>query len=875
MGEVYRARDTRLGRDVAIKVLPPHLSENADARARFEREARAISGLTHPHICTLHDVGHQEGIDYLVMELLEGETLADRLEKGPLPLEHVFRCGVEIADALERAHRAGIVHRDLKPGNVMLTKSGVKLLDFGLARVAAPKAAVPELSALPTEAAESRPLTAAGAVMGTVQYMAPEQLEGKDADARTDIFAFGCVLYEMATGKRAFSGASQASLISSIMSSEPAAISTLAPMTPPALDRVVRICLAKDPDERWQSAHDVKSELQWIAQAGSQAGLPPMIVSRRKSRERLIWAAAVVAAAAGAALLSRRFLAPSGPPREAVRFELAPPSGAFQSLALSPDGRTLAFTVRDGSGFPKIWIRPLDSVEAHVLGGTNDIASSGGGLSLAWSPDSRSLAFPAARQIRRIDVAGGAPELVCPAGTPFGLSWGAAGALVFVPFYGSGIARASASGGRPSPVTTVDRKAGEVAHLWPRFLPDGRRFLFFIRTRVGRESHQGWIASASLDQKGVTRIRPADGFVGAGQGYLLFTIAGALYAQRFDPGSLTVRGEPAAISGRPVVVGSVAYPGAEVGGSNLVFLSDPPKLRRLVVVDRAGRELAQVGAPEPYDRKVAISPDGRRALVMRLDPEKGEDEIRMLDLERGTSARSGSGVEEEGGPVWSPDGSRFVLNWDREGPYDLVIRQADGSKPDEVVARSDYDKIPQSWSRDGRFILFQDQDPKNSGLAVLTVGSSGAPVHVKGSERASNFELSPDGRWLLWTSAESGRSEVYVQRFPDASARQQVSVDGGASARWSPDGKEIFFVSPEPKLMAVSIEESSATPHISIPSPLFPLNRAQREELYPGSQAYTWDVFPDGKRFLLLEPVSATDRSSITVVLNWMAQLSR
>jgi dipeptidyl aminopeptidase/acylaminoacyl peptidase len=405
------------------------------------------------------------------------------------------------------------------------------------------------------------------------------------------------------------------------------------------------------------------------------------------------------------------------------------------------------------------------------------------------------------------------------------------------------------------------------------FLPDGRRFLFFIRLKAGKESHQGWIASASLDGKKVKRIVAADGLVGVAQGYLLYTIAGAIYAQPFDVASLSLRGEPAAIPGRPYVDGSIVHSNVYVEGATLAFRSDPPKLRRLVFVDRGGREVSQVGPPQEYARRVSISPDGRRALVLRRNPERGDDDIWMLDLERGTAARSGSGVEEEGSPVWSPDGSRFVHGWDREGPYDLVIRTVDGSKPDEVVVRSPYDKENEDWSRDGRFILFQNHDPNNSGLDVLTVGSSAAPQHLRGSEHSREFALSPDGRWLLSTSAESGRREVYVQRFPEGSGRQQVSVNGGAAGRWNPNGKEIFFVSPEAKLMSVSFEASSGAPKLSIPSPLFSMSRVQLEESYPGSQTRDWDVMPDGKRFLLVLPVSETDRSSLTVVVNWTALL--
>ena len=868
MGEVYRARDTRLGREVAIKVLPPNLSESPQARARLQREAKAISSLTHPHICTLHDVGHDGGVDYLVMELLEGHTLADRIERGPLPLEQALKYGVEIASALDRAHRAGIVHRDLKPGNVMLTKSGVKLLDFGLARLVEPEPEDGELSALPTE--DARPLTEKGAVLGTFQYMAPEQLEGKDADARTDIFALGCVLYEMTTGRRAFSGATRASLVTSIMSKEPEPISTIAPMTPPALDRVVRNCIAKDPEDRWQSAHDVGSELQWIAQAGSQAGVPALVATRRKSRERLIWGAAVLAAAAVAAGIARRTARRPEGDLASVRFDVPCPAGEFSALALSSDGRTMAFVARDAGNSPRLWIRPLDAIEPRPVETGGAV---GGVATLAWSPDGRFLVYESGEAIQRLEVASGTHQTVCSSPAVFGISWGASGDLVFTPFYGSGIWTAPASGGTAKAVTVVDRNAGEIAHLFPRFLPDGRRFLFFDRIKKGRAAHQGWVAAAAVGDPRVRRIVAADSLVSASEGYLLFTIAGTIYAQRFDAGALAVRGEPVALPGKPVVEGSIAYAFAETSGRNLAFRSDPPRLRRIAIVDRTGRELASIGAPEPYDRRVTISPDGRRALVTRKNPERGEDDLWMVDLERGTQARLGSGVEEEDAPAWSPDGTRALLAWDREGPYDLLVRTVDGSQPDEIVFRSAYDKIPQQWSPDGKLLLFEDSDAKDRGLAFLRFGSSVPALHVPGTERARTFALSPDGKWILSTSSEPGRREVYVQRFPEGSARQQVSVDGGAAARWSRDGREIFFVSPEPKLMAASFDAGGGAPRLSIPKPLFPLTRAQTEEAYPGSPAVTWDVFPDGQRFLILVPVTESDRSSITVVLNWTAPL--
>jgi Tol biopolymer transport system component len=871
MGEVWRARDTRLERTVAVKVLPEDRSRSPEVRQRFEREAKTISQLSHPNICALYDVGHEGETEYLVMELLEGETLADRLARGPMALEQTLRFGIEIAGALDSAHRQGIVHRDLKPGNVMLTKSGVKLLDFGLAKAMAPPTPRASLTSLPTQ----QGLTQEGTILGTFQYMAPEQLEGKECDARTDIWALGCVLYEMATGRKAFSGSSQASLISSIMTSEPAAISTLQPLSPQALDRAVRSCLAKDPEERWQSAGDVRKELRWISE-GSAAGVaaPAAVAGRRKGRERLAWLAALAAVAVASALLSPRLLRQRSVAPPAVRFDiLLPAGGGFRSSGWpSPDGRSLAFAAPDGSGTMRVWIRTLDAVEARIVEGTGDVSDL---LGLAWAPDGGTLALAADRQIKRIAVRDGTAQIVCEARTTFGLSWGRSDVLVFVPAYGSGILQVPASGGKPSPVTALDRSKGEVAHLWPRFLPDGRRFLFFARVKAGRENQEGWISAASLDSKSVQRIRPADGFVGIAEGSLLFTIAGTLYAQPIDLETLAVAGEASMIPGRPVVDGSITHPLAEAAGASLAFRSDPPKLRRLVWVDRSGRRLSEVGEPQAYQFSVAISPDGRRALVEREDPQKGTNRIWEVDLERGTSARSGPAGLEESYPIWSPDGQRFLLDWDREGPYDLVIRRRDGSKADEPLAPSEFDSVAEDWSRDGRFILYRSYDPKHSGLQILEVGSKHPPTQVGGLEQADGFRLSPDGRWMLSTSAESGRRELYVQRFPQGSDRQQVSVNGGASGRFNPNGREILFISPDARLMSASFDAAGGVPRISIPVPLFAVSRSQLEDAYIGSQAYNWDVSPDGTKFLVYLPVLEQDPSVMTVVLNWTAQLRR
>ncbi|HMB68966.1 MAG TPA: protein kinase, partial [bacterium] len=499
MGEVYRARDTRLNRDVAVKVLPSHVSASPDARQRFEREARVISSLSHPNICTLHDVGHENGVDFLVMEYLEGETLHDRLGREPFVAAEVMRIGRQIADALDRAHRAGIVHRDLKPGNVMLTRDGVKLLDFGLAKTAETSAATVATEVL-TEANTEKPLTARGTILGTFQYMAPEQLEGRDVDARTDIFALGAVLYEMATGQRAFAGQSQASLIAAILEREPAPISELQPLTPPAFERTVRKCLAKEPDDRWQTARDVASELQWISEESSAAGLPRAVSSRRKSRERLAWGIAaalfLIAAALAWTTLQLR-----GRPERVVRALVPPPEGTHFDLddffpgpvAISPDGRRLASVIESEDGSEILWVRSVDALSGQPIAGTE------GASYPFWSPDNRMIAFFAGGKLRKVGAEGGAVLTLCDAENGKGGSWGSRGDILFAPRWDAPILRVSAAGGEPDTVTKLDLERREDSHRLPWFLPDGRRFLYFARSSTGRTVDRGSIMLGSLE----------------------------------------------------------------------------------------------------------------------------------------------------------------------------------------------------------------------------------------------------------------------------------------------------------------------------------------------------------------------------------------
>src|SRR6516162_463900 len=530
MGEVYRARDTRLERTVAVKILPEHLSHSAEAKQRFEREARAVSSLNHPNICTLYDVGHQDGVDYLVMEFLEGQTLAERLAKGPLPLEQMLKYGIEICQGLEKAHCTGVLHRDLKPGNIMLTKAGTKLMDFGLAKAATAGSPLSSSLGLTMSGPSAdQPLTARGMVVGTFQYMSPEQVEGKEADARSDIFALGALLYEMTTGKRAFTGKTQGSIVAAILAADPPPISTVQPISPPALERVVKACLEKDPEERLQTAHDVKLQLKWIAEGGSQAGVPAPLASQRKTRERILWAVSTFLAAACLALAVIHFGQTKVAQRAIHTYILAPEKSTFAfvgdhtgPLTISPDGTRLVYAALDPDGKQMLWLRPLEAASSQQLAGTEDAAYP------FWSPDSRFIGFFAEGKLKTIAAAGGPAQVLCDAPDGRGGTWNREGTIVFPSTFNSPMYRISAGGGTPVQVTDLDASQGENSHRWPQFLPDGRHFLFYVRSRqgIGAGEYVG-----SLDSKDKKLLfRNLSNVVYAAPGYLLFVRENTLMA---------------------------------------------------------------------------------------------------------------------------------------------------------------------------------------------------------------------------------------------------------------------------------------------------------------------------------------------------------
>ncbi len=798
MGEVFRATDTRLGRDVAIKVLPQHLSTNAEVRARFEREAKTVSSLNHPHICSLFDVGREGDTDYLVMELVDGETLAQRLAKGALPAADVLRLGAQIADALDRAHRAGVVHRDLKPGNVMLTRSGAKLMDFGLARatgMAGPASGsgvtVAALTQSPTVAA---PLTAEGTIVGTFQYMAPEQLEGKEADARSDLWALGCVLYEMATGRRAFEGKSQASLISAIMASQPAPIAQLAPLAPPGLERLVQACLAKDPAERLQSAHDIRMQLAWLAEGGSQAGLPAPVAAQRRSRSRLV-ATLVALGWIAAAVFAWRALGTRGAVPAAIQTIVEAPPGLAMSarhaeLSLSPDGRTIVFANAEG-----LYIRPLDSDAATKLAGTE------GGYRPFWSPDSRAIAYFTSAKLMRVPIAGGSPTAVCDVTSGRGGSWNRDGTMLIAPALDGPIVRVPEAGGTPTPVTTLDSSRHERSHRFPSLLPDGDHFLF--ASLPG--GPQGWDTYVgSLRSHQVKRLLTARSVaVYADPGYLVFERDGRVLAQRFDMRKLELEDAPVSIADAPEPSDLDAEPVASPSrNGRLAILRSEPADAHLELRDANDVTVRRIELPPAPWKVSRISPDERRATLF-----KG-NELWVVDLTRAVPMRFASDIASQPTSVWSPDGNRIAFVKKQGQREEIYIGGMDGHT-ELVPTIDDYFKGVTDWTRDGRVIVFWGQTTASGyDIWLLPLDGDRKPISYlrePGEQQAG--KVSPDGHWLAYQSNETGQNEVYVQSFPQPGHKVRVSLDGGASPRWSADGKRLLYINPErQEILAVPVQ---------------------------------------------------------------------
>ena len=857
MGEVYRARDTRLDRSVAIKILPAHLSMAPESRARLEREARTISSLNHPNICVLHDVGHTDGVDYLVMEHLEGETLAERLARGPLPLPEALKLGIQIADALDRAHKSGIVHRDLKPGNIMLTKSGAKLLDFGLAR--------PGLTGAPADLTQSptisRPLTAEGAIVGTFQYMAPEQLEGKDADARSDLFAFGAVLYEAISGHRAFEGKSQASLIAAILDREPAPLTTLVPVMPPALDRVIRTCLAKDPEQRWQNAADLRRELSWISENKDA----PAKATTHRVWMRSPWLlggaglAVILGILIGYSMGSQKRPASNGqlaalaiPPVR--QWHLGSNDGPSE-VALSPDGTSLAFVATDSAAVNHVCIRQLSDLEARAIPGTES------GRLPFWSPDSRSLGFFAKGKLMKTDLGGGSPVALADAPDSRGGSWSPGGVIVFAPNRQGGLWRIPDAGGTPVEITRPDASRQEYGHRYPQFLPDGKRFLF-VGVRNGGD-HTTWLGS--LDGSPPREIRRGyTASIFADPGYLLFRERqNVVLAQKFDVEKGVLSGDPLQIA-RDCWGQNIGYANITADSRGTLVTQLPAKLRcRLEWRDHEGRILGDNGI---YDMTgpFALSPDGKKVII--TGP-RGYD-LWLVDLDQRVPRRLTFTNEFIGNIVWSPDGTQVLYSVQIQSTnYQARLKNIGGGQEDTLVYRGPgLFNMPTTWSEDGRWsVIARSDSTGNQDLWVVPMKGGGSPrPYLQTPFTEDLAQISPDGRWVIYVSNESGRDEVYAGSFPEARAKYQISTSGGSLPFWSPKGDELYYIDPASNVVLVPVGTASGFDP-GMPRRLFRL---------PGD-ASTIQLSPDGNRFLMSVLDESTESASLEVILNWPKLLSK
>jgi eukaryotic-like serine/threonine-protein kinase len=850
MGEVYRARDTRLERTVAIKIIPSHLSSDPELKHRFEREARAISALSHPNICHLYDVGAQDGLDYLVMEYLEGQNLAERLEKGRLPLEQVLKIGIEIADALEKAHRHGIIHRDLKPANIMLTRAQAKLTDFGVAKpvvLAGSAAASPTLT-------RSNPLTEQGMVIGTMQYMAPEQLEGKPADARCDIFSLGCVLYEMATGRAAFAGGSPASVVAAILASEPQPITAVQSGTPALLDQVIRTALAKNPDERWQSSHDVKVQLKWIAtHVAENAAFQP------RGRGRLRWAPWALASilALLAALLAMRNFQNRTVALQLIRSSILPPlksSFVAHNFAISPDGRHLAFVAVGEDGHNSLWVRSLGSARAQQLAGTD------GAIYPFWSADSGSIGFFADGKLKTVELGGGALRVLCDAPAGRGGTWNREGIIVFAPFVVGPLKSVPAAGGTPVQVTRMSRQGSGQGHRWPWFLPDGRHFLLSVDWSSPADQQADGIYAGSLDSLDLKLVSTEiTGSAEYTAGRLIFVRNRSLLAQPFDLARLQLTGSPAPLIQEELEKDpafSDSNFSASAGGP-IVFYSAVDAASELLWFDRDGNQIGRVPGSGFMDPR--LSPDGRFLAISYDSAKNGRYFIYIYDLARGLSTRLTDGGAELY-PVWSRDGKKVVYVSGIGKEYRVYEIPADGSGGPTLLMQG-AKMIPNDWSPDGKYLIYMDFEKGLPYLALYSAEDHSRRQLLSGAEG----QFSPDGHWIA--HVESGLySEIWTQRFP-AGPRLQISSGGGAQARWSQDGSELFYMAGDRKLMAVPFDSKTNMP--GTPKALF-----QTRVIAANFTIRQYDVSADRKHFIVnsLPPAGTVP---LTLLSNWAAESDR
>jgi Tol biopolymer transport system component len=863
MGEVYRARDTRLGRDVAVKVLSSHFDDE-HAGHRLEREARAVAQLNHPRINTLHDVGtaNIDGVDttYLVMELVEGETLAARLRRGPLPLDQALTVASHVAEALVAAHTAGIVHRDLKPANVMLTRSGAKLLDFGLARTRLPLSGGEDSRGRSGGANEHR-------MVGTLPYMSPEQLRGAGDDARSDLFAFGVMLYEMIAGSRPFDAELDRELVTAIVEREPAPLATRAPLVPGGLDRLVVTCLAKDPAERWQTARDLLRELQWVGDDRAARTAPAAPARRFSPRAAVIGVAVAIAVLVFAAASVTR---PAVPAATRVSFPVYPPAGTkfprgTAEMALSPDGNRLVFVALAPDGTRKLWLRRFDSVDSRLIEGSE------GAHHPFWSPDGTSIGYFVHNKLKRISESGGVAQEICDVvlGARGG-TWNRDGVILFSSF-GNRLQYVPDTGGVPMPASELEPSRQELTHSWPVFLDDGRRFLYLA---LSNDPAQTALFQGSLGSTAAQRVAAAESNVAIAGSSVLSLNKGLLTAHEYDP----VRGQiqPARIT---IAEGIASDPPLRSGAAfsataGVVAYRSASPNSRLLWFDRSGKELGSFAGPPGDYHHPALSPDEKSLAIEKTDPATGRHTIWMLDLSRGTTSRLIFDPSGAHGPGWSPDGRRVVFSSNQHGGVDLYTANADGTGTPQLLLRSpeQFGLAINHWSHE-RGLLYRVARKGQSDLAMLSLGADQTSEWVLDSPaNEEQGQISPDTRWIAFTSDESGTPEVYVRGSRGAGAKRRVSTRGGAQARWRGDGKELFYLAPDGTLMAVDVSAPAGSIETGIPSALFATG-------ITGSFVDRFNqyvVTRDGRRFLVNVSAEDDNPAPITVVLNWdAARLSR
>ncbi len=866
MGEVYRAHDSRLNRDVAIKLLPPDFASDQDRLRRFEQEAKATSALNHPNILTVYDIGEHEGSPFIVAELLDGEELRERLDEGSIPLRKTIDYAQHIVSGLSAAHERGIVHRDLKPENLFITKDDrVKILDFGIAKLSARGA-----GATGSEDATRKVLTNPGVVMGTVGYMSPEQVRGQPADHRSDIFSFGAILHEMITGRRAFRRETMAETMTAILKEEPEELSASNPNINPSLERIVNRCLEKKPDRRFQSTADLGFALESLSAPTSSSGtnMTTAVSAITPETERSPWLVRLLGAAAfllliGCVVLAVLYIRRPVPDLRPVSFVIPPPESGTNTgpPIISPDGRTIAFTMTV-DGKPHLYVRELGSLAEQRLNGTDD---AGGGP--FWSPDSRTIAFFANDKLKKVDIGGGPVQVVCNAPKGYTGAWSRDGVIVFGGEKGT--RRVSAAGGEVTELLPLDEARKETRHLWPRFLPDGRHF--FYKSHNSSPTDLPEIFIASIDGKERKSLFKSESDVDyVAPGYLLFSRGTTVMAQPFDAARLEFTGDPVAVLenvGFNPSFGNSIFSVSENG--TLVYKPGNTVERQLTWFDREGKEISKVGPPGNY-QDVVLSPDGTKAAASRTVDNNAD--IWVMELDRGVPTRFTFSAVVEDDPAWSSDGRYLIYSSNRDSDVRRIFRKiASGAGNEELISDTvNVANVGIDWSPDGKNILYTSPGDKTAyDIWILPLSGDAKPYPLLQSEfREWMGHFSPDGRFFAYVSNESGREEVYVQSFPTAGGKWQVSTAGGAQPHWRRDGKELYYIAPDKKLMAVSVKLGETFEN-GAATPLF------QTEVSSFTNTNRYDVTADGQRFLVNSPVETTKGAPYIVILNWTSTLKK